>query len=188
MLGMLEDEGERTSIEAEIGPAQYKRFEIIRSNINNGFFGRLYGTGQATPNISSPIAESTLPEVEFHKKLMTRSGSRLLFERLNVGPKATMIHEYEMTPYGRCDFVVRDGRHVCAVEVKIGEAKSAVGSQIDKYRLALELDMSLGMWDTVSAAVVAEGFSPYVAGELSRLDVRMITHNGSPESLKVESS
>ncbi len=184
-LGMLEDEGKRSSIKDEIGQIHYARFELIQANIQNGSYGRLYGYGFETPYID-PFTnkEASGDEAEFHKKLITKSGRQCLYDCLNIDFWAGMLHEVEMDPYGRCDFVIREGRTTYAIECKMGEAKSAVVGQIDKYRLALELEMSMGMSDRVIAVVVAETFTPYVAGELSRLSVRMIQHNGQPESLK----
>ena len=67
----------------------------------------------------------------------------------------------------------------------MGSAPADVVSQIDRYRLASELDMCMGLHDDVKAVVVAESFPHYVAVELSRLSVTMVTHDGSPQGLKV---
>ena len=53
------------------------------------------------------------------------------------------------------------------------------------YSGRINLDMATGLFDNVNAIVLAESFSPYVAGELARLGVVMITHrNGDIGSLK----
>jgi len=183
-LGMLEDEGKSVSILDEIGPIHYSRFELIQANVKNKSYGRLYGYGFETPYVD-PVAckESSGEEAEFHQKLIMKEGRKHLYGCLGLKPETGMIHEVDMAPYGRCDFVIREGRTWYVVEVKMGEAKSAVVSQIDKYRLAAELDMNMGMHDSVVAVVVAETFTPYVAGELSRLSVLMIKHGGTPDSL-----
>lgn len=185
-LGMLEDEqAHGIDVKADIGPIHYARFEIIKENVKNGHFGRLYGYGMETPEIDpSGSTESNGKEDEFHRLLLSKEGREKLFGCLDIEFYASVVHEVEMDPYGRCDFVVREGRTWHAIEVKMGEAKSAVVSQIDKYRLAMELDMNLGLHDRVEAVVVAENFSPYVAGELSRLSVRMLKHAGTIESLR----
>jgi len=185
-LGMLEDEGKKAPIKEEIGPVHYARFELIQANISNGSYGRLYGYGFETPYVD-PLAnkERSGEEAEFHKRLIQKEGRQYLYDCLNIDFWSGMIHEVEMDPYGRCDFVICEGRTWHVVEVKMGEAKSSVVSQIDKYRLSAELDMSMGRHDKVNAVVVAESFSPYVAGELSRLSVQMVQHTGQPSSLRL---
>jgi hypothetical protein len=184
LLGMLEDEGLRVPLSTALG-VHYDRFEFIRDAIRDGTFARPYGCGFQSPTLN-PFAqkERTGEESEFHRKLMSPSGRGSLFACLGAGPKASMVHELEMGEYGRCDFVIRDGRTWYAVEVKTCEAKHDLVGQVGKYITALELEMSLGMHDFVKAAVVARSFSPYAAGELSRMGVLMLLHDGSPESLR----
>lgn len=186
MLGMLEDEGKKSSILEEIGPIHYARFELIQANVKNENYGRLYGSGFETPFVDPFITkERSGEEAEFHMKLWQKEGREKMFECLGIGFWASTLHEVDMYPYGRCDFLVREGRTWYVIEVKTEGAGHSVASQIDKYRLAMELDMSLGLHDKVEAIVIATTFSPYVAGELSRLSVKMVTHNGTVESLKV---
>lgn len=184
MLGMIEDEGKRASIKEALGK-HFDRYEIIKFNIQNKQYGRIYGQGTDTPEID-PFGnkESDGKEAEFHKKLMSKEGRQKLFNCLGIEFWATMVHELEMDPYGRCDFLIREGRELTVCEVKMGSAKSSVVSQIDKYRLAMELDFCLGLHEKVNAVVIAETFSPYVATELSRLSVQMVQHSGEPESLR----
>lgn len=184
MLGMLLDEDKTTPLTKALG-VHHERFERIRASMASGYYGRLYGFGEPTPSLD-PYAskEASGPETDFHKSLMSPEGSRAMFACLGISLGSTIVHELEMSPYGRCDFLVREGRKWHCVEVKMGEAKSSVVSQIDKYRLSTELDMCLGLHDQVQAAVIAESFSPYVASELSRLSVMMVTHSGTPDSLR----
>lgn len=183
-LGMFLDEANGMDLEKELGAVHYDRLLKMQDAIKKGHFGRIYGQGDPTPEPPGLPTESGTREAEFHKALMAPAGLKHFYRVLNVVGPANWIHEVELDPYGRADFVVREGRTWHAVEVKMGEAKSAVVSQIDKYRLALELDMARGMHDSVMPTVIAEGFSPYVAGELSRLAVRMVLHSGTPESLR----
>lgn len=182
-LGMLKDESKTVCIKDEIGPVHYERYEKMKELMGYGAFGRLYGVGSTTPLIeSSGAVESDGHEDEFHKKLMANKIK--FYDCLGINNSAILAHEVEMDPYGRCDFVIREGRMLWVIECKMGEAKSSAVSQIDKYRLAMELEMSLGLHDQVHAVVIAENFSAYVAGELSRLAVQMVKHGGSPESLR----
>ena len=183
-LGMLEDEMKRSSLQDEIGEIHFERFERIRSLMAHGEFGRLYGVGFDLPPAEACLnAENETSEKEFHGALMTKEGREKLLSCLGIQPNAMIGHELDMMPYGRCDVVIREGRTIHAVELK-KEAKSSVVSQIDKYRLGLELEMANGLHDRVNAVVIAESFSPYVAGELSRLSVQMVKHDGTPESLR----
>lgn len=191
MLGMLEaDELLNPILKDQIGAIHYARYELIRENIRNGQFGRLYGFGTSVPSIESGgINEDSGSEAEFHKMLLSKQGKERLFGCLGIESGASVVHELDMAPYGRCDFLVREGRTWHVIEVKMGEAKSSVVSQIDKYRMAQELEMCLGLHDRVEAVVVAENFTPYVAGELSRLSVQMVKHGGNIDGLlKIENT
>lgn len=185
-LGMLEDEEAHCPrLRDETGPIHYARYQLIRDAIKSGTFGRLYGAGSETPIIDqSGATNSDGTEAVFHRKLIQPEGRAKLYECLGIAKEALLTHELEMEPYGRCDFVVREGRTWHCIEVKMGEAKSSVVSQIDKYRLAMELEMTWGLHDRVNAVVIAENFSPYVAAELARLSVDMVKHNGEPNSLR----
>lgn len=185
-LGMFLDEAKSINAERELGPIHHDRLLKMKAAIEQGHFGRIFGQGDPTPEPPGTMqADSGAREAEFHQWLIKPAGRAHLFRVLNITQPANMLHEVEMDPYGRCDFVVREGRTWHVVEVKVGgEAKSGVVSQIDKYRLASELDMVLGMHDAVIPTVIAEGFSPYVSGELSRLSVQMVLHSGTPESLR----
>lgn len=181
-LAMLEDEMAHGSLVSEIGAVQMGRFRKIREGITDGSFARLYGQGTDSSALDlGPPADRSGEEKDFCKKLLQ---DRHVLLCLLGADGADIVTELPMDPYGRCDFVIRAGRRVYVAEVKMGEAPSSVVSQIDKYRLCMELDMCLGTHDEVLAFVVAESFSPYVASELSRLDVGMIEHKGNCESMK----
>ena len=180
LLGAFLDEA-KGALEDEICPIHARRFRAIREGILSGTYARIGGGGVSVPSdcfLMQP--EDDAKEKDFHKELMAPPGRGVLFGCLGISDqKATMLHEYDLGTYGRCDFLIREGRAWYAIEVKIGEAKPEVSAQVDKYRLALELDMVLGMHDEVFAAVVANGFCPYAASELSRMGVIMIAHQGS---------
>jgi hypothetical protein len=184
-LSMLMDEqiNSKSTLRYEIGEENYKRYLRIKANIENGSFIRLYGTGFSVPSESYETCEVDKEEREFHLDLMHSPAA--LFSLIDVPMDAIMVHELELSDYGRCDFVLRHGRTVTAVEVKMGDSPTSVVSQIDKYRLGLELDMCLGLYDRVRAFVLAGSFGPYVASELSRVDVGMIVHHGTPEELRL---
>lgn len=185
LLGMLEDESKRVMLRDEIGAPHHARFLLIKDAIKSGTYARLYGSGSETPDVEGLTqSEYEGDEAEFHRKLMRSDARKLLFDCLGIDQSANYVHEVEMGPYGRCDFVIREGRIWHCVEVKMREAKHSVVSQIDKYRLAMELDMCMGLHDRVNAIVVAQSFSPYVATELSRLSVLMVKHDGTVESLR----
>jgi hypothetical protein len=173
----------------EIGLVHYNRFEIIRKNIENNMFGRLNGNGYTTPDdITTYKKEKTIKEKDFCKLLYSKTGSRFLAELVGADLNSyTILNEFELGDYGRLDFLIKSGRKVYAIEVKTGEAPSSLVSQIDKYRLALELSMNFGLYDEVQAFVVAEAFPVYVTGELSRLSIELIEHKGTLETLKLVS-
>lgn len=170
----------------EIGPVQVLRFRRIRKEVEEGTFRRLYGDGVGIEELrmSPPWREKGGSEKEFCRKLLSREGLCRLFLVLSVSEGALVVPEVRMDPYGRCDMVIREGKRVHVVEVKVGEAPTSVVAQIDKYRLCMELEMCLGLHDEVLAYVLAESFSPYVSSELSRIDVRMIEHRCSLDSLR----
>lgn len=186
MLGLLEHEADEPELRRCLGDIHFERFSKIKENMIFGNYGRLHGGGYGTPvQISTSKPESDVKEAQFHLLLM--SDRTTLMNRIGCSPKCNIVHELDMGPYGRCDMLIRDGRTWHVVEVKMGDATSSVVSQVDKYRVNLELQMCLGLHDEVKAHVVARAFPPYVASELSRLSVSMISHDGTAESLKAVS-
>lgn len=184
-LAMLVDEhlASPSYLVDEIGPVNYARYLKIKTNVENGSFCRLYGGGQATPQPVECNYETGKEERQFHVDLMAQPAA--LFSLIEVPNDALVIHELDLSEYGRCDFVFRHGKVVTVVEVKMEDAPTSVVSQIDKYRLGLELDMCLNLYNTVRAFVLAAGFGPYVTSELSRVDVGMIVHQGKPNELRL---
>lgn len=184
-LSMIVDEQLKSpfNLRDEIGGRNYNRYLRIKSNVENGCYSRLYGSGAANPLETPCSYETDKEEAEFHLELMARPAA--LFSLIDVPSDAIVVHELELAEYGRCDFVFRHGKTVTALEVKMGESPTSVVSQIDKYRLGLELDMCLNLYDTVRAFVLAGGFGPYVTSELSRSEVGMVIHRGSPDELRL---
>jgi hypothetical protein len=182
-LGMLEDE-KPEAVQAEIGPIHYKRLLHMKEEVHNGTFRRFRSGGEAMPEMNGILMERSRDEAAFHRLIMAKEGRRKLFDALGVEPSASLVHELEMEPFGRLDFLVREGRRWYAIEVKINEAKHDVVGQIDKYILSLSLDMCMGLHDEVKAAVLAGSFSPYAASELSRMGVTMLTHDGTVEGIR----
>jgi hypothetical protein len=187
-LAMLEDELKHApeALEKEIGEIHMQRFNKIRQRMAIGEFGRLYGTGASCPLSSQYHAhvEPSGPEKDFHKILIAEDGRKALFHEAHIREWASMCHEVDLQEYGKCDFVIREGRLLHVVEVKMGEAPSSVVSQIDRYRLCAELEMCCGIHDSVMAVVMAESFPTYVMTELSRLNVAMLLHRGTPDSIE----
>lgn len=186
MMGLLLEEGKGANLEVAFGPIHHERFLRIQDSMSRNSFGRLYGEGEATPalNWASPV-DASGPEKEFHAKLKSKTGKAELFRAVGIHGEVSLVHELDMGIYGRCDFLAREGRTWHVIEIKVGEPDHSVIAQIEKYRLALELDMINGLHDCVTATVVAESFSQYVANELSKIAVRMVSHSGTPESLRV---
>lgn len=178
VVGCVDDD----MLRIHLGP-HYDRFSKIRSRMAYGNYGRLYGMGISVPDVVEAKSESDIDESVFHLALINKK--KLMFDKLGISPNCGIAHELDIDPYGRCDMLVRDGRIWHIIEVKIGEAKSSVVSQVDKYILHFDLQMCLGLHDEVRACVIANSFSSYVATELSRLGVTMMSHDGTPESLKV---
>lgn len=186
LLGMLSDYTD-SQIEKEITEPHYRRFLKIRENISNKQYGRLYGAGYDAPVLPYFVApiEKSCQEKEFCKKLFSKDGVDKLSSTLEIPQGLSLLSEVELGNYGRLDLLGKVARTVFAIEVKVGKAPNSLVSQIDRYRLALELDMTLGMYDEVKAYVVAEQFTNYEAIELSRLAVNMIEHAGTIESLRL---
>jgi len=180
LLDMLRDEaGLLRNLTDELGSVHFARLCKISEEIRSGRFGRLR-EGYSAPGgdyfLFKP--EPSGKEQAFHVQLMTRQARNCLFPLIGVPPDARMQHEGDLDPYGRCDFILRHGRRIVALEVKMGLAPPSIPSQVDKYIMALELNLWLGQYDFVDAAVLAESFSPEVAVELSRMGVKMILHRG----------
>jgi len=183
-LAMLEDEmgGEDSLLSAEIGSAHMTRFAIMRKGVRDGTFPRFFGAGyevELDPSVIVP--EKTQKERDFTKSI----ASSVLLPLVGASPRSIVVLELDMDEFGRCDVVIRDGRTMHVIEVKMGSAPPAVVSQIDRYRMAGELDMCLGLHDRVVAHVVAGSFPPYVSTELSRHSVGMILHEGRPDRLRL---
>lgn len=184
--GML-SEYEPEKIREEIGEIHFKRYNVIQDNISRGLYGRIYFSGNTAPFIKTSYTpqEKTCKEKEFCDILVSTEGRKKLSELLQFSQSFSILREFELGEFGRVDLLVRSDRKVFPVEVKMGEAPNSLVSQIDRYRLALELDMVWGLYDEVEAVVLAERFTPYEAIELSRLSVKMVEHNGTIASMKV---
>jgi hypothetical protein len=189
-LAMLEDEARargRGALAREIGPVHMLRCRRIAAEVRSGSFRRLHGDGVSTPSVpfQYDTKEKTEDEKAFQRRLYSHSGGKVVFlAAIGAPADAVIVPELDLREFGRCDLVLYGGRRAWVVELKMGEARSSAVSQIDKYRLALELDMGLGLYDEVSAVVIAASFPRYVAGELSRMGVGMVVHDGNPESLR----
>ncbi len=183
-LGMLSDYSENTIL-AEITAIHFNRFLKIKDNIQKGIFGRIYESGFSTPMLEAGKKQPSCQELEFVNKLCTDEGRAKLCTLCELSPKTNFQREYELNEYGRLDLLGKEGRRLVAIEVKVGQAPNSVVSQIDRYRLALELNFCIGIYDTVDAYVLAESFTTYDAIELSRLSVKMIEHKGMIESMRL---
>jgi len=179
-LAMIEDEskGKDELILSEIGSIHMERFKSIRGRIRSGSFGRLYGDGIGSPRTPVQFVSDDRSESEIHQWLDSKAGSVVLLACIGASDDSILCSEVDMGEYGRCDILVRDRRVLYPIEIKAGEASSSVVSQIDRYRLAMELDFCLGLHDKVIPVVVAGDFSPYVRQELSQCDVMMVLHDG----------
>ena len=186
-LGILADEvgGKGAAVLRAIGPIHMERFKRIKSGVESGSFDRIYDKGTSVGDSYVHCgAKKTGSEKRFCDEVMRDGNLSVLLTTMGVGDNSVTCRELVMGGYGRCDFLVRDGRKVHVVEVKMGDAPMDIVSQIDRYRLGAELDMCLGTHDEVFAYVLAEGFPQYVASELSRMDVEMIQHYGAPNKLR----
>lgn len=162
----------------EVGEIHFARAKAMKKAIRDGTWSRI-GAGYSSQDATGhERAERSGREDKFHRWLYSRPGREAMCSCLGAGHRSGVVHEVDMEEFGRCDFVVRDGRRWFVVEVKMGNAPSSVISQIDKYRMAAELDMCKRTHDEVVGAVLAESFSPYVTAELSRSGVLMIQHDG----------
>lgn len=184
MLAILSDEmgmyGEH--LKAEIGEAHFARFLRIQEKMANGDFGRLHGPGAEATQEVQVAATVDQAELDFCKELFRKRD--ILCEAIGCRRSATIVCEHDMGEYGRCDFYVRDGRTVKILEAKMGMASHALVSQIDKYRIAAELDMCVGTHDSVETYVLAGGYPKYVLDELARASVVVLAHDGKAESIR----
>lgn len=184
-LSMLEDEldGDVGLLAAEVGQRHIHRFARMRNGVADGTLARHFGSGYATAEEGFGVAiDDSQMERDFCKSLANEAVLRAI---IGASKDAIIVLEVDMEEFGRCDIVVRDGRTMHVIEVKMGEAPSSVVSQIDKYRVSVELDMCLGLYDEVTAHVVAASFPKYVAAELSRGAIGMIVHEGRPDRLRI---
>jgi hypothetical protein len=177
---LMDVEIEKTGVTAKtaLGYTHFGRYLKIRDNMDRGFYGRLSLSGYSTPShgISSIKHAKSDKEKKFCRSLLKRKKEIL---ELVESPDGSMTPEFNLKPFGRCDFVSLDRniRVSTAIEVKMGDAPSSVVSQIDKYMVALELDMIKQTHDEVRGFVIAESFSYQVATELARMGVGMIEHS-----------
>jgi len=185
-LAMIEDEtkGNLSLLSSEIG-VHIPRYMKIADEIKSNRFGSLHG-GFSTSSSSSEIySEPTVAEKDFHRTLMSKEALCSLYILLGIPTSAVVLHELDLGEYGRCDFVFRFNRKVVLIEVKMGEAPIYVSAQIEKYRIAEELDMCLGLYDEVKPYVMAESFGPYIVQKLSESGVEMIEHCGKSAGFRL---
>lgn len=178
-LAMLDASGNPAP---EIGPAHATRLGRIRERMASGEYGRIRGRGSGCPD--DPVAcceEPTVAEREFCARLLRDKG---VLEWTLGAEGARWYAELDMDEFGRCDLVLRRDRTVWVVEVKMGEAKPAVVSQVDKYALGMELDMSLGTHDEVVPVVLAGGFPRQVLADLLAMPAVVVAHEGDPGNLR----
>lgn len=187
-LAMLEDEtkGDHDLIFAEIGSKHMPRFYKMKDGIEDGTFLRLFGSGGYETPLDQdrfmPFPDDLPKEREFCRQI---ANEPILRAVVGASSDSIIVLEVEMNEFGRCDIVIRDGRKLYVIEVKMGEAPTDVPAQIDRYIMAAELDMCLGLYDEVIAHVVAGKFPKYVSTELSRRSVGMILHEGRPDRLRL---
>lgn len=183
--GMLSEYPDE-QIRKEITEVHFDRLIKIRDNITRGIYGRLHGDSFTTPITTTIVnKERSGLEKEFCNQLVTSLAQRKLAELMHIQGKFGVCREYDLSPYGRLDFLFREGRRLCALEVKMGKAPNSLVSQIDRYKIALELEMCKGLVDRVDAYVLAESYTQYEMSELSRMGIRMMEHRGTVESLRI---
>lgn len=183
-LGMISDYSDN-KIHQEITTVHFNRFLKIKSNIQNGIFTRIYGEGTTTPILESSKKQPTCQEIEFVNKVCTPEGKVILCKLCGLSPRASLQREYDLGEYGRLDLYIKDARRAVAIEFKVGCSDSSLISQIDRYRLALELNLCLGLYDVVDVFVAVESFTSYTAIELSRMSVKMIEHKSTISSMRL---
>jgi hypothetical protein len=183
-MAMLDDEvrDKPGALAAESGAVHAARYSKIREAIIRGDYNRLRAGTAVPEGWATPKAEPSLAEKDFCRRLL--ADKYLLFLAIGAAPGSEIVCQLDMGCYGRVDFLVVDGRAWHIVEVKVGQAPTSIPSQVDRYLLAAELDMALGLHDEVRGHVLAEGFGPYVLGELPRMGVNMLEHRGRTDSLR----
>jgi len=168
---------------AEIGPIHFERFKSISSRIKDNSFSRLVGQGSDAAIVEEINPESqTISEKEFCRVILKEKTH--IHQAVGASPNAIVTTEVDVYPYGRIDIRFVENRVVKILEVKMGEAPTSLVSQIDKYRVAIELEMGLGLYDYVEAYVLANSYNKFVLSELTRSSVVLLTHTGTPESIR----
>ena len=178
-----EERSSDATVLTAIGAKHYSRYLRMRDAMERGRFDRLRGDGDSIPGEVTPRKEKTQAEKEFCRELIQRHEEML--ELTGASPGSIINPESDLNPYGRCDFTIYDykARVAIALEIKMGTAPTTVVSQVDKYILALELDMNKTRWDEVRGFVMAEAFDEYVSSELPRVGVNMILNSSGSLSL-----
>lgn len=183
-LILLDDEiSNGGSLLSEIGPIHFERFKTISSRVKDNSFARITGDG-VDATFLEPLKQDieNTPEKEFCKTILKEKTH--IYNAVGVSSKAIITTEVDVDPYGRIDIRFVENRVVKILEVKTKEAESSLVSQIDKYRVAIELDMCLGLYDQVEAYVLANAYNKYMISELTRASVVVLTHTGTPESIR----
>lgn len=183
---LLEEEqksSDATLVEA-IGQIHMARCLRIQEYMKKNLWIRLSSYGfSAPPGATGEREKKSAKEADFCRSLRDRQSE--LKSLVGASDNAIVVTELDLWPYGRCDFTFYDyqSRQAIALEVKMGTAPSSVASQIDRYMLALELDMIGGRYDQVHGFVMAEAFAPYTASSLSSAGVGMILNSRGSLSL-----
>lgn len=183
-LIMIEDElSKGKSILAEIGSIHFERFKAISSRIKDKSFSRLVGQGSDVAIVEEISPEpQTISEKEFCEAILREKTH--IYQAVGASPNSIITTEVDVSPYGRIDIKFVENRVVKILEVKMGESTTSLVSQIDKYRVACELEMNLGLYDYVEAYVLANSYGKFVLSELTRSSVVILTHTGTPESVR----
>ncbi len=171
-------------LETELTAPHIERFNKIREKIKSGEFGHIYSSSYSASinfNDNNQKVVKSGDEIEFCKKLI--ENKKQFLEKLGINDCERIGREIEFGDYGRADFIAECGRQRTVIECKMGQAKEAVISQVQKYITYLELKMCYGLWDKINPIVLAEDFTDYVKSELSRMGVKMFFHKGTIDSI-----
>lgn len=113
------------------------------------------------------------------EKLLVKTvceNASLLKEILNASDNFYLVSTEFPTRYGNVDIVAQDNDTIYVIELKKGDARYAIISQIDKYMLHFNLLLINKMWRKVVGVAIANSYIGRVLKELVKLNVISIKY------------
>jgi|GEM_PF-6276356 len=152
---------------------RFNHLQQLGNIVDNNLVVKNFGYTNDNEDIED--AEKDLNQAETEKELVkiifANDNIKKLQKLLNATDDFYLYDIEHHTRFGRVDAVVQDNMTMYVIEIKKGQARHGVISQIDKYMLDFRLCLNLKMWNNVTGVVIANGFLNYVTKELVKLGV-----------------